>query len=300
MLVLNACGASKKEAQNPNSNCQELGDFEFGVGPQPIETPSQVEITQDQILVEKDLDKMNVKVFNFSHFPGEIKFTQGLVPLLDPIRNRGAVLRIVFVDDTPNKEELNESPLKYLGAFSDKDIEKYKNYINKLRENQIQVKEGPDESSDCSLEPLLGIRVVDTNADNVGMAFANYKTEPLTLTILVPLKDQDRGYDDLKVNNYRTIPLEIWKTGVSILNRFLHELKHAQDFAGYYTSFDDPKFKADFDMGLPHDERPGEKRAIEYAAEKIKSIQAGELPPIIIYDDKGEMLRMNTTLLAAA
>ena len=312
LALLEACRNSSKKAVIESSTpapiydpeCPKIGDNQISIStsPQDYETPSQVEVRQDQILTEKDLEKLNVKVFNFSHFPGKIKFTAALIPLIKPIERKGARLRIVFVDGTPNEEELSKSPLNNLANFSDKEIEKHKNDINKDRPDDTTLVEKEPDSLPLALPTEINgfeilncpvitykVTIVDNGADSGGLASVNYSAEPLILTILVALKSPTAGYDKLQTNNYRTVPVD-GEQGSSILKGFVHEVEHVNDFAGYYTGFDDPKYKADFDESFSHDERPGEKRAIEFAAARVREIQNGALPPIIIYDDKGKIL----------
>lgn len=146
---------------------------------------------------------------------------------------------------------------------------------------------------------IFKINQIDTGADNGGLAFADYSTNPATVTVLISLKHPSFEYDHLKTNDFRTVPIED-SQGASILNKLFHEIKHANDFMELYTGYDDPKFKSDFDENLEHDLKPGERRALDFVAQKVREVQSGTLPPIVIYDDKGKMLRMNTTLLAAA
>lgn len=311
VLILNACGSGKKSPQATpilDPDCTRISDFQIRVGPQDYETPSQVEITQDQILTEKDLDKMNVKVFNFSHFPGEIKFTTAFIPLIDPIKRKGARLRVIFVDDTPNKEDLSKAPLKNLANLSDEEIERHKDDINKKRKSvseteevtpnatlQTEMKKHPEQYR-C-IQEIFKINQIDTGADNRGLASADYSTNPATVTVLISLKHPSFEYDQLKINDFRTVPIED-SEGASILNKLFHEIKHASDFIELYTGHDDPKYKSDFDENLEHDLRLGEKRALDFAAQKVREVQNGALPPIVIYDDKGKMLEVNTSTTA--
>ena len=331
VVILNACGGSRK-ALVSNLDCQRLlGDHELRIGPQPIETPSQVEIQPDQILSDKELEVIGVKVFNFSEFPGEIKFTEGFKPFLKPLIERGARLRIIFVDDSPNKEELQKSPLDQLAFFTDEEIFSYRNLINKKRPNTIQsIKEGtpiialPKEFQTGCQPQTINLTFIDTDADRGGFAEVYYKPRPGFLdeleqrlkedgdtsklvndpesyipliTVVIGVKDIQRGYEDLQLNNYRTIPIEDAQRE-SLMNRFFHEIKHAQDSAGYVNELDS-RFFEDFNGRLPHDERPGKKRAIEFAEEEIKKIRDGKLPAIVIYDDKGKMLKINISSTAA-